>query len=184
VPAPADLPPPPAPAEAAAEPPSPPVVETAAAPEQPPPEELPLPPPPVPPPPRQAPPRQAAARAAPPPAAAAQPAMSQAPEPAVRGGSAIITGVTSSASPLYRPPEPRYPDSARRRNETGTVHVRVQVDESGRVTQVEVVTSSGSRELDRLAQDYYAQWRWRPAMRNGQPVAGSVVTAITFRLNP
>jgi protein TonB len=181
IPTPDALPPPPPPREAI-EPPPPPPVETAAALEEPPPEELPLPPPPVPPPPRPAPPRQTAARAAPPPAAA--PAAAQAPEPAVRGGSAVITGVTANASPLYRPPEPRYPESARRRNETGTVQVRVQVDEAGQVAQVEVVTSSGSRELDQLAQSYFAQWRWRPAMRNGQPVAGQVVTAITFRLSP
>ncbi|MFC7543196.1 energy transducer TonB [Siccirubricoccus deserti] len=181
LPTPDALPPPPPPREAV-EPPPPPPEHTAAVPEEAPPEELPLPPPPVAPaPPRPAPPRQTAARAAPP---ASQPAPAQAPEPAVQAGGARITGITTNASPLYRPPEPRYPEAARRRNETGTVQVRVQVDEAGRVAQVEVVTSSGSRELDRLAQSYFAQWRWRPAMRDGQPVAGQVVTAITFRLSP
>jgi protein TonB len=177
------LPPPPPPREAVEQPPQPPAVETAAEPDEPPPEDLPLPPPPVPPPPRPAPPRQTAARAAPPPAAP-RAAAPQAPEPAVRGGSAQITGVTANASPLYRPPEPRYPDGARQRNETGTVRVRVLLDAAGRVTQVELVSSSGSAELDRLAQSYFAQWRWQPAMHNGQPVAGNVVTGITFRLSP
>ncbi|MCO6415488.1 energy transducer TonB, partial [Siccirubricoccus sp. KC 17139] len=142
-------------------------------------------PPPPPPPPRPALPRQLAARASPPPAAAPAPraAAPQLDAMQTLPGSAMILGATTGATPLFRPPEPRYPNGARLRNETGTARVRVQVDEQGRVAAVEIVTSSGSAELDQAAREYFRQWRWTPAKRDGVPVASNVTTAITFRLN-
>jgi protein TonB len=98
-------------------------------------------------------------------------------------GSARITGATSPPTPDYRPPQPAFPEGARQRGETGTVRVRVHVDDKGQVTQVEVLETSGSRELDRATQDYFRRWRFRPAQRNGQPVASEATSAMTWRLN-
>lgn len=83
--------------------------------------------------------------------------------------------------PLSRPP-PHYPTRALRMRETGTVRVLVAVGADGVPTDVSVETSSQSRELDRAALDAVRKWRFRPAQRGGQAVAGSVVVPIEFRL--
>jgi protein TonB len=87
----------------------------------------------------------------------------------------------ASPSPISRPP-PRYPARALRMRETGTVRVLVAVGADGVPTDVSVESSSQSRDLDRAALDAVRKWRFRPAQRGGQPVAGSVVVPIEFRL--
>ncbi|WP_135466303.1 energy transducer TonB [Crenalkalicoccus roseus] len=139
---------------------------------------LPLPPPPMPPPPPSAP-----ARPAPALPPAAPPLPGEGPRPPMLGGGALVLGAVSQPTPEYRPEEPRYPEGARRRGETGTVRVRLHVDERGRVARVDLLGSSGHAELDRAAQDYFARWRFRPARRaDGLPVADSVTAALTWRL--
>jgi protein TonB len=66
--------------------------------------------------------------------------------------------------------------------ETGTVRVLVTVGADGVPTDVSVESSSQSRDLDRAALDAVRKWRFRPAQRGGQAVAGSVVVPIEFRL--
>jgi protein TonB len=105
-----------------------------------------------------------------------------APTPSAEG-TARITGATSPPSADYQPPQPAFPEGARQRGETGTVRVRLRVDDKGQVTQVEVLETSGSRELDRATQDYFRRWRFRPALRDGQPVASEATSAMTWRLN-
>ena len=83
--------------------------------------------------------------------------------------------------PISRTP-PRYPTRALRMRETGTVRVLVAVGADGVPTDVSVETSSQSRDLDRAALDAVRRWRFRPAQRGGQAVAGSVVVPIEFRL--
>lgn len=80
-------------------------------------------------------------------------------------------------------PTPRYPPTALRRGESGTVLVRVEVGPDGMPTAVEVERSSRSRALDRAAVDAVRRWRFRPAMADGHPVAGSVVVPIDFKLD-
>ncbi|WP_200305874.1 energy transducer TonB, partial [Paracraurococcus ruber] len=104
-------------------------------------------------------------------------------EAAATPGRATITGPTKGASPLFQPPEPRYPDAARQRGAIGTVRLKLEIDAAGQVTKVEVVTSTGDPALDEAARDYYAQWRWQPALRNGEPVADTKFANITFRLS-
>lgn len=77
-------------------------------------------------------------------------------------------------------PAPKYPARALRRGERGTVTVSVQVGPNGIPARVEVATTSGSRLLDRAAVDAVRRWRFRPALAEGQPVAGEVRVPITF----
>jgi len=79
-------------------------------------------------------------------------------------------------------PAPRYPREAQRRGESGTVLLRVHVGPDGRPYSVDLVQGSGSRALDRAASDAVRRWRFRPAVRNGQAVAGTVQVPITFNL--
>ncbi len=79
-------------------------------------------------------------------------------------------------------PPPEYPPSAMRRNETGHVLLRVQVDASGKPKDIDVVERSGTRALDRAAVDAVKQWHFTPAQQNGQPVAASVDIPFDFAL--
>ncbi|WP_261347357.1 energy transducer TonB [Cognatiluteimonas sedimenti] len=79
-------------------------------------------------------------------------------------------------------PAPRYPRDAQRRGETGTVLLRVHVGPDGKPYSVDLVQGSGSRALDRAASDAVRRWRFRPAVRNGEAVAGAVQVPITFNL--
>ncbi|MEG3788654.1 TonB family protein [Lysobacter sp. CCNWLW3] len=109
----------------------------------------------------------------PPPADAAVAARPQTPPPAAVA--------SSDPQPIAgQNPAPRYPPQALRRGESGTVTVRVQIGADGVPTDVGVGTSSGSRTLDRAAQDAVRRWRFRPALANGQPVSGTVMVPITF----
>jgi len=78
-------------------------------------------------------------------------------------------------------PPPRYPSAALRRGESGTVLVRVEVDTAGAPAGVALVQRSGSRDLDRAAMEAVRKWRFQPAQRDGQAVAGSLVIPIDFK---
>jgi protein TonB len=77
---------------------------------------------------------------------------------------------------------PNYPESSRRRGQEGTVMLELRVDANGRVTEARVVESSGFNALDAAAVETLREWRFRPAQRGGMPVAGSLTTAVHFRL--
>ncbi len=202
--------PPPPPMVAAPPPPPPPVMATAPPPPPapPPPAALAapiLPPPPAPveetppqiaeaqPTPEPEQPRQVAEAPAPAPerrppqrASAAQPA----PQP-VRLNAALQGMESFTLEGRVAPPEaldaarnrrPAYPEASRRRGEEGVVRVELFVDPTGRVADVRVVESSGFSALDAAAVQAVREWRFRPAQRAGLPVAGSLTTAVHFRL--
>lgn len=76
-----------------------------------------------------------------------------------------------------------YPPEAIRKNEEGTVIVKVQIDENGDIAGVDVVQSSGYADLDEAARTCILQsWRFRPAMQNGKPVAVAKKYGITWSL--
>ena len=178
-PPPPPMPPPPAVVEAP--PPPPPPVDLAEV-------MLPPPPPPAPvaepprevaeaPPERRPPPRQSA-----PQTAAPQPVRLNA---ALQGmESFTLEGRTTppEAADAVRNRRPNYPEASRRRGEQGVVRVELRVDPNGRVVDVRVLESSGFSALDAEAVKTVRDWRFRPAQRGGLPVAGSITTAVHFRL--
>ena len=178
-PPPPPMPPPPAVVEAP--PPPPPPVDLA---------EVMLPPPP-PPAPIAEPPREVAEappeRRPPPQQSARQTA---APQP-VRLNAALQGMESFTLEGRTTPPEavgaarnrrPNYPEASRRRGEQGVVRVELLVDPNGRVVDVRVLESSGFSALDAEAVQTVRDWRFRPAQRAGVPVAGSITTAVHFRL--
>jgi TonB family protein len=62
-------------------------------------------------------------------------------------------------------PRPDYPYEVRRSRITGSGLLRIYVDETGKVTQVKVLTSTGNRHLDDAGLTAFRQWRARPANR-------------------
>ena len=78
--------------------------------------------------------------------------------------------------------EPEYPPAAFRAGEEGTVLLRVDVDATGKPTNVDVVRRSGSRDLDRAAQQAVLKWKFSPAMRDGKAIASSAEVPVDFKL--
>ncbi len=176
-------PPPPEPPPPEPPPPEPPVAE----PEPPRPE-----PPPPPPEPRAEPPRQPPRPRPTPPARPAQ--RNQPPAEASRSGEEAAaqnaagvgraTGAVVPPGPdaRYNNAAPSYPEAARLRGEQGTVGLEIAVGTDGRVITVNVARSSGSPMLDAAARRAVQEWRFRPAMRDGEPVPGTIRTQVHFRL--
>jgi protein TonB len=83
---------------------------------------------------------------------------------------------------LVHRPDPVYPRASLRLREEGTALLRIHVDETGAVRDVELVRSSGAVRLDRAAAEGVRSWRFQPARRDGAPIATSVLHQITFKL--
>lgn len=79
-------------------------------------------------------------------------------------------------------PAPQYPALSRRQNEQGRVILHVLVNAAGRADEVEVRTSSGHSRLDDSARETVKRWKFVPAKRGSEPVAGWVLIPISFRL--
>ncbi|MDZ3832668.1 MAG: energy transducer TonB [Sphingopyxis sp.] len=95
--------------------------------------------------------------------------------PAVPAASAAVAPPTPvaagdlSATMVHAPP-PRYPRESRRLREQGTVVLRVLLGADGKVADIGVAKSSGHGRLDAAALDAVRKWRWRPTLRQGEPV--------------
>ena len=88
---------------------------------------------------------------------------------------------TQAPTPIAgQSPPPDYPRRALRRGDSGVVLLRVDVGPDGIPTSVGIVRSSRSRDLDRAAVAAVERWRFRPALADGRPVAGSVDVPIEF----
>ena len=77
---------------------------------------------------------------------------------------------------------PRYPPLAKRQREQGEVRLKVELDESGRIDRVTIVSSSGSPRLDEAARTAIESWRCRPAAHDGQPVRAVALQSLAFVL--
>lgn len=122
---------------------------------------------------------------APPPAAeAAPPPIDTAPlPPSIETTAATGASVQPPAALADHAPAPRYPPTALRRGDSGTVVLQVEVDPQGTPTSVQVSGRSGSRDLDRAAVEAVSGWRFAPARdAAGNAVAGSLSIPIDFKL--
>lgn len=88
----------------------------------------------------------------------------------------------TAVEPIQRV-QPTYPPAAYRAREEGTVLLRVQVDATGNPTEVSVARRSGSRDLDRAAQQAVRKWKFRPATKGGKAVASVAQVPVDFRMD-
>lgn len=77
--------------------------------------------------------------------------------------------------------DPEYPEDVRGAKIEGTVEVRAIVGWRGEVTDLRVY-SSPSDALSRLALEAVKQWRYNPALCNGQPIRVYLKAVLRFRL--
>jgi TonB family protein len=76
--------------------------------------------------------------------------------------------------------DPGYPLELMRQNVRGTVTLYAVIHSDGSVGDVRVLSSPDER-LDRYAQAALTRWRFRPAAKDGKPVALEAVVSIPFR---
>lgn len=93
----------------------------------------------------------------------------------------MMTSELSLACPDRSPPN--YPAISRRLGEQGQVKLKVELDETGRVTSARVVESSGFKRLDEAGLNAVKSWRCNPATRDGKPVRAVALQPLDFILN-
>jgi TonB family protein len=100
---------------------------------------------------------------------------------------APAAGVTGDHGPIADPAwlgahRAAYPPIALKLHQEGDVLVQLTVLPEGSVGDAKIVKSSGSPQLDASALVSVGYWRYRPAMRDGKPVAANVKVRVVFRL--
>jgi protein TonB len=121
-----------------------------------------------------------AAAASPEPAEAPPPAaVARLPEPAPGISAAVFGG--SGAPGFLKRVLPRYPRLAREMGREGTVTLRLAIDERGVLQEVELIEGAGYG-FDEEALRAIRASTFRPAVRNGQPVASRALLPVRFVL--
>jgi protein TonB len=77
--------------------------------------------------------------------------------------------------------KPRYPQEAFVKRIEGTVELEILIDALGRVIEARVTKSIPL--LDAAAIETVREWRFTPAIKNGQPVAALARAPVTFRIH-
>ena len=95
------------------------------------------------------------------------------------------TGANSAPSldrknPLNRPPV--FPPELIDQGVSGTVKLVVEVLPNGKVGTTKIAISTGSEELDQVAQQAVARWQFTPGFTNGVAVTKRVLVPITFKI--
>ncbi|MBI5791525.1 MAG: energy transducer TonB [Rhodocyclales bacterium] len=116
-----------------------------------------------------------AAPAPPPPAATPEAPRMALPAGPVALGSELAVACAERAAPAY-------PAASRRRGETGSVVLRVELDEQGAVAEAWIETASGHERLDHAALVAVKTWRCTPPRRNGEAVRAIARQAFHFLL--
>jgi bla regulator protein blaR1 len=86
-----------------------------------------------------------------------------------------------SAPKLVFSPDPQFSEEAKRAKYQGVCVVSLIVDAQGNPQRVQVVRHLG-KGLDKKAVEAVRQYKFEPAMRNGEPVAVEVNIEVNFRL--
>ena len=90
-------------------------------------------------------------------------------------------GAGVSAPTVVYKIDPEFTEEARKAHFQGTVLLSVVVDAEGQPRDIKVVRALGLG-LDQKAIEAVERWRFRPGMKDGQPVAVSAQIEVSFRL--
>jgi protein TonB len=101
--------------------------------------------------------------------------------PDIYAGVFEISEVDNPPRPLLRG-KPIYPFRALRRNIEGHVMLEMTVTRDGRVEDVHVLESMPGDVFEEAAKKAAANWRFEPAVKDGQPVAVRVETMLYFQM--
>jgi TonB family protein len=88
-----------------------------------------------------------------------------------------------TAPVLIERTEPRYPEAARQGGLGGVVGLELTIDEEGAVSEARVVHPAGFG-FDEAAVEAARQFKFKPATRDGRPIAATVLFDQEFRIRP
>ena len=107
---------------------------------------------------------------------------------------AVVLALWASACAKVAPPIPPspitshspsvndYPPLAVQAHQQGTARVRYVVYEDGNVGNIQIVNSSGSKELDDASVAVITRWRFKPATQSGKAIRSEQFAAIHWVL--
>jgi len=98
----------------------------------------------------------------------------------IGGGVFRVGGGVSAPVVLYKV-DPEYSEEARKAKYSGTVVLQLVVDPTGKARDIRVVRSLGLG-LDEKAIEAVNKWKFRPGVKNGQPVSVQATIEVNFRL--
>lgn len=101
------------------------------------------------------------------------------PAPQPRHGKQLVQ-VTRPATPAAGNAVPEYSLQARLAGEQGEVRFVVSITPAGAVSDVTITGGSGYPDLDDSVLTAVRQWHFRPALRNGKPVAAMLKLWVRF----
>ena len=91
-----------------------------------------------------------------------------------------VGGQVSAPGPVYAP-SPEYSPEARKAKYEGTCVLWLVVDTNGHASSIKVARAVGYG-LDEKAIEAVKQWKFKPAMKDGRPVAVQINVEVHFRL--
>ena len=97
------------------------------------------------------------------------------------GGGVFRVGGGVSAPTLLAKIEPEYSEEARKAKYQGTVLLYIEVDPSGKATNIRVARSLGLG-LDEKAVEAVRQWKFKPGYKDGKAVTVAATIEVNFRL--
>lgn len=97
------------------------------------------------------------------------------------GGGVFKVGGGISAPRAISAPDPEYTEEARNAKTQGTCVLWLIVDQQGHPRDIRIVRGLGFG-LDARAIDAVKQWRFQPAMKDGQPVNVQISVEVAFHL--
>lgn len=109
-----------------------------------------------------------------------------APEAPPSTGGILIAGIGGVTNPELigsSKVSPKYPDLARKAKIEGQVILQALIDSDGTVKEAQILKSPGAKfGFDEEAINAIKQWRYKPGLQNGRPVAVYFTVIVTFRL--
>jgi TonB family protein len=97
------------------------------------------------------------------------------------GGGALRVGGGVTAPVLVKKVEPEYSEEARKAKFSGVVVLYIEVDTTGKATNIRVIRSLGLG-LDDKAIEAVKKWTFQPGKKNGVPVTVQATVEVNFRL--
>ena len=97
--------------------------------------------------------------------------------------SSIRASAEQEPAELVSKVDPPYPELARRAGVEGTVVLEVRIDESGSVTDIQVLRGL-PLGVSEAAVQAVTRWKYRPARSASGPVASHKTVRVIFRLGP
>ncbi len=97
------------------------------------------------------------------------------------GGGVYKVGGGVTAPALLSKIEPEYSEEARKAKYQGTVLLYIEVDPSGRASNIRVARSLGLG-LDEKAIEAVRKWKFKPGYKDGKPVTVAATIEVNFRL--